>query len=319
MIYLEMEPIKRALLCTQRHSWEQGVAMQAFLEAGEDETVFLLAKEAVNRRLPDGRLAVMDDVNAVTDPCSVGEALASAMRKTGDPELADALEGLRHWALEDAPRSREGVLYHVMNGPEFWSDSLYMLPPFLAAIGEGEAAMLQLNGLEAALLDPASGLLAHRWHDGEKRFLRADHWGGGQGWALAGYARLIDLLPEYRPELIRRARALIDHVLPWMREDGLFHDVIDDPSTFVETNLSQMLCYTLCRGMNRGWLDESFSQTAERLHNGALSRTDEHGIVHGVCGAPFFDRPGCSPEGQAFLLMMELQWNQWKEKKYAAL
>ena len=36
-----------ALLCMQRYSWEQGTAMQAFLESGEDEIVLKMAKEAV--------------------------------------------------------------------------------------------------------------------------------------------------------------------------------------------------------------------------------------------------------------------------------
>jgi rhamnogalacturonyl hydrolase YesR len=40
----------------------------------------------------------------------------------------------------------------------------------------------------------------------------------------------------------------------FQRPDGLFHDVVDDPSTFVETNLAQMLTYTLYRGTREGWL-----------------------------------------------------------------
>lgn len=35
-----------ALLCMQRHSWEQGVCMQAFYEMGEGDVVIRLAKEA---------------------------------------------------------------------------------------------------------------------------------------------------------------------------------------------------------------------------------------------------------------------------------
>jgi hypothetical protein len=37
----------------------------------------------------------------------------------------------------------------------------------------------------------------------------------------------------------------------------------------------------------------------------AHARVDRHGFVTGVCGAPFFDRPGRSTEGQAFYLLME--------------
>jgi len=32
---------------------------------------------------------------------------------------------------------------------------------------------------------------------------------------------------------------------------------------------------------------------------------DEYGFVQGVCGAPNFDQPGTSTEGQSFSIMME--------------
>ena len=51
--------VKDALLCMQRHSWEQGVAMQAMLETGDLPAVILMAHEAVNRQTADGRAATI--------------------------------------------------------------------------------------------------------------------------------------------------------------------------------------------------------------------------------------------------------------------
>ena len=67
-----------ALLAMQRYFWEQGVAAQAFLEAGDTDTVILLAREAVVCQLPDGRAAVMGNLTAVTDPAAAGESLLVA-------------------------------------------------------------------------------------------------------------------------------------------------------------------------------------------------------------------------------------------------
>ena len=67
-----VEKVKRALLTTQRHSWEQGVAAQAFLELGDDDLVILMAKEAVLRQREDGRLGVVGANHAVTDPAASG-------------------------------------------------------------------------------------------------------------------------------------------------------------------------------------------------------------------------------------------------------
>ena len=299
-----------ALLCMQRHSWEQGICMQAFYEQGEGDVVIRLAKEAAYRALPDGRMAILGDGNAVTDPCCVGETLAWAARETGDPDLTAALAALREWALHRAPRNDEGLVYHVTNAPQIWVDSMYMLPPFLAAIGEGEEALRQMLGYDRLLRAPSTGLMAHRWDDGAGCFQREDHWGVGNGWALAGYARMISLLPEHSAVLAERAVTLLDALLPWMRPDGAFHDVVDDPSTFVEVNLSQMAAYTILRGVREGWLDRRYLPAARTMRQAALSRVDAYGVVRQVCGAPSFDKPGAAPEAQAFLLMMENEWKR---------
>lgn len=81
--------------------------------------------------------------------------------------------------------------------------------------------------------------------------------------------------------------------------------MLDDPSTFVETNLAQMLAYSIYRGTREGWLEPQFRAAAERLRAAALTKVDAEGYVRGVCGSPTFDRPGTATEGQAFCLLME--------------
>src|SRR5690554_275177 len=78
-----------AMLTMQRAPWEQGVAMQALLERGEEELVILMAKEAVVRQTPDGRLAMLGEEFALSDAASPGEALLWAAKKTGDKNLYD--------------------------------------------------------------------------------------------------------------------------------------------------------------------------------------------------------------------------------------
>jgi rhamnogalacturonyl hydrolase YesR len=301
--------VKIALLAMQRHSWEQGTAMQAFLEQGDTEIVVAMAKEAVYRRIADGRTAIIGIFDAVTDPCSVGEALLFACKETGDPVLKRGCDDLLDWALYRAPRSKAGVLYHVESKPQFWSDSTYMLPPFLAAAGHYDEALCNLYGYWEALYDEEAKLMSHIWDDGKKIFIRKDHWGGGNGWTLAAFARIYDLLPEGydrdKRKIAEMGTALVDSAINYMRPDGLFYDVIDDPVTFTETNLSQMLAYTLYRAVHSKWLDAAYLTTAEKLYDAANKKMDSYGLVQDCCGAPSFDKPGVSPEGQAFYLLME--------------
>ena len=312
-----VERVMRAALTMQRASWEQGTTAQAFLEAGETETALLMALEAVNRQTADGRCAQMGADIAATDACAIGEALIFACEMTGDERLSAAKERLLGWALEDAPRSGDGIVYHLLGGKEFWVDSMYMLPPFLARAGHYDEALRQIDGLWNALYLPEKGLLAHRWDDCAHRFIRKDVWGVGNGWAMAGMARVRALLPEaYAREkclLKQRVRTLIDHAIPLQCPDGMFRDVLDDPSAFPEVNFGQMLAYTVYRGVKEGWLEESYLSAAERCFTAALREVDAFGLVRNVCGAPSFDRPGVAPEGQAFFILM----NAVREKLWA--
>ena len=108
-----------------------------------------------------------------------------------------------------------------------------------------------------------------------------------------------------RSQLIRLLAELLDGCLACQRPDGLFHNILDDPASFVETNAAQMLAYAIYRAVAAGWLDAAYLPAAGRMRQAAHARLDEFGLVQGVCGAPNFDRPGTAAEGQAFFLLME--------------
>ncbi|MDR3741125.1 MAG: glycoside hydrolase family 88 protein [Terracidiphilus sp.] len=297
-----------AALSLQRKDWEQGVLAQALLEAGEREQVIRLTRGAMVQATPDGRMGVVVE-GGVTDPAMGGAAYAQAARWTRDAAMQAGVERLRVWIRDKAPRSADGILYHTFGKPEMWSDGFNGAPPFLAAMGDYDEALKQIEGFRARLWDEKRQLLAHVWDDGAKKLTDARAWGGGNGWAAAGLARVIASLPHERAADRRRlaelARAIIDGCLRHERGDGLFHDVVDDDTTFVETNLAQMLAYAIYRGTHDGWLERSYRAHADRMREAARGKMDAEGFVQGVCGAPEFDRPGISTEGQAFCILME--------------
>ncbi|MDF2986479.1 MAG: glycosyl hydrolase [Eubacterium sp.] len=303
------EKVKQALLSMQRYSWEQGVAAQAFLEMGEKELVIQMSKAAILNQLADGRLAAVGNISVVTDPAGIGEAVLYASEVTKDPELGSAAQKLLSWLLEKAPRNRDGIIYHVIEKPQMWVDSFYMSPPFLSAAGCHTEALKQIKGYISLLFNPEKKLFSHIWDESKNDFARKDFWGVGNGWAMAGIARVISTLPyemkTERDELINFVRTVLDSCLSYMRTDGLFHDVLDNTNSFIETNLSQMLAYTIYRGIKAGWLSDSYLTFAETMKKAAYAKVDDSGFVQGVCGAPFFDRPGIAAEGQSFFLLME--------------
>ena len=309
-----VDQVSHVLLTMQRYSWEQGVTAQAFLELGETETAILLVRDAVQRQVADGRLACMHAGEGVTDPAANGEALFVAARLTKDPVLQSGLEAMLNYLMKTAPRAADGTLFHVTDTKEVWVDSFYMAPPFLAAAGQVDAALLQLNGFKKRLWNPDAGLYAHIWNEDRHALTRSVHWGVGNGWAAAGITRVIRSLPEARANdwhiLADHVREIIDGCLAHQRPDGLFHDVVDQPETFVETNLSQMLAYSIYRGLVGGWLPPAYKEHADKMRAAAHQKVDGSGYVRGVCGAPTFDRAGTAPEGQAFFLLMEAAWKE---------
>jgi rhamnogalacturonyl hydrolase YesR len=301
--------VKLAMLSLQRASWEQGVAAQALLEMGEIDLASLLARDAVLRQLPDGRLAGLGSENAVTDPAANGVPVLYAARWTGDEGLKAAVEHMLAYLLHTAPRAADGTLYHITDHPQIWIDALYMAPPFLAVAGQPDEAVRQIEGMRRRLWDPQARLYSHIWDEDLQTFARKDFWGVGNGWAAAGITRVIHALPsgleQTRARLISYVREVLDGCLAHQRPDGLFHNIVDDPNSFVETNLGQMLAYSIYRGVLAGWLSRDYLPAADRMRAAAQAQVDELGMVHGVCGSPDFDHSGTAAEGQAFYLLME--------------
>jgi len=301
--------VGRALLAMQRHHWEHGVAAQAFLELGETDLVVVMARDAVQRQLPDGRLAMIGDLYNSNDAAAPGEAVIWAARTTGDPVLARGAAGVLNWLLRDAPRSADGTIYHHTNRREIWVDGLYMAPPTLAAGGYHAEAVQQIEGYRQVLWDQNAGLWRHAWDDAAKRHSRPAHWGVGNGWAAAGMLRVAAALPDTmaaeRDRTVGYVRETVKGCLALMRPDGLFHDFLDEPATFVETNTAQMMAYAIYRGVALGWLDQDLLASADLMRSAARAKVDQYGLVQGVCASPRFDRPGYAPEGQAFFLLME--------------
>lgn len=304
-----IERVKIATLGMQRFDWEQGTVAQAFLEMGEYDLAISFARGAILRQV-NGRFSVIKGNGPINDCSSIGEVVLFAYKKMGDPIFKTGADAMLDVFKTSNHKTHEGIIYHTQE-PTKWimSDGNYMLPPFLAAAGEYKEAIRQIDGFRKYLYHPKDKLYSHIWDDENKQFKREDFWGVGNGWSAAGITRVIKLLPENRMEekkkLIIYVKEILDGCLKYLRPDGLFHDVVNRPDTFPEVNLSQMLAYTIFRGVKAGYLDFGYLVNAEIMRKAANDRVDSLGYVHDVCGLPNFDRSYFAPEAQAFYLLME--------------
>jgi unsaturated rhamnogalacturonyl hydrolase len=301
-----LQTIKSATLSMQRKDWEHGSVAQAFLESGDTSIAIQMAIAATIYTEPNGRLAVLGG-SGLIDCAMLGEALYVASQKTNEPLLLNANSQLNNYILNTATRADDGTIYHA--GRQMWVDSYNCAIPYLASMGNYDEALRQEQGLRKRLWDPEAQLYFHIWDDGDQKWINKTHWGVGNGWAAVGLTRLIRSLPDSRKaerdELIKHLSTLLHSCVKYIGDDGLFHNTIDNTTTFIETNLSHMLAYSIYSGIKGGWLDNDLKKYADRMRKGALSKVDKYGFAQGVCGAPTFDKPGIAPEGQAFLILME--------------
>ena len=300
-----------ALLVVQRHSWDQGLTAAVLEQTGTAAALRLLVDDAVARQLPDGRLAELDPACAVNCGAVAGSVELVAAR-TGDPALTAAAARQRRWLLTDAPRAADGTLFHLLGSRQVWADTVYMVVPYLAALGHAAEAVAQLAGHRERLRDPRTGLWAARWDEDAGELADPRAWGTGNGWVAAGAARAVRDLPGDAARVAAtEVRRSLDACLPLRRPDGLFGDVLDDPDGPADTNVGSMLATAALTGAAEGWLPSSYGEVGESLLATTVARLDGSGRVTGASAAPHFDRPGSSPEAQAFLLLADHAHRRW--------
>lgn len=251
---------------------------------------------------------------------------------------------------------------------EIWSDSVYMLPPCLVAGGvyymtypdESFQALdllrigLQQIILASRVLQSATGEWSRIYDLQSREFKNQAYWGVGNGWVCGGIIRVFRILATalthaYQGRHGTLARTLrtdpvigaqlrqcysilmktYDACMKHMRPDGLFHNIVDDDESFVETNLSQQLSYTTYRLLSLHvhspqWVKEclqlptmkvdlksKWEGQAAYMRDAAVKKTNAWGFVDDVCGSPRFDSPGTAAEGQAWGILMEVARAQY--------
>lgn len=306
---MRIEKVKRAMLAMARQCWEQGVAAQAMLECGDMELMRLMARDCVVRQNADGRLCDVENTPASVDPAVCVEPVLAAGRQLNDQAMIDAAMRNVAYLLYDAPSTPDGARYHILGDEEIWADGMAMGPHALMLGGYADAGMDYCRSIERRLRDPVTGLYRHKWHEGRMAFTRGIFWGVGNGWALVGLMRMtramLDREDSRAYALAADFRALVDAMIPYQAENGLFHDVLDDEKTFYESETAEMFAYSIYNMVSWRKVDDRYLEYADQARRAVTARVDADGIVKGCSGSPTFEREGTSVEGQAHFIMME--------------
>ena len=229
----------------------EGIGVRAMLEAAR-----LLSEpsyEAFSRGLFSAWLG-RGGPGGFEDHVAPGYELLELYERTNEPALLDAARRLA--ALHARFPVADGVSLHRPDQPGFrrqiWVDCMHIDGPFLARLGRltGESAYFEQAAASvlgyARRLQQSDGLFRHGWESACGA--NGQLWARGNGWALTGMIDTASELPAGHTalsELRERIALLLAALRAKQDRSGLWHTVVDDDTTYLETTLAAMVAISV--------------------------------------------------------------------------
>ncbi len=160
---------------------------------------------------------------------------------------------------------------NIQNREWAWCDALFMGPPALAYLSTATGDLKYLNKATKLwwkttdyLYDPQAHLYVRdgsffnkKEKNGEKVF-----WSRGNGWVLAGLARVLKNMPANYPgrrKFITLFKDMAAKIASLQQPDGSWHASLLDPASYPikETSGTGFFCYAILWGLNQGLLDRA--------------------------------------------------------------
>ena len=273
--------------------WPQGVAMYAMMKVyqstrNESDLQDIKAWYAahIRRGLP------VRNINT-TAPML---AMTMLYEETKDETYRPLIEDWANWVMTGLPRTEEGGFQHItthdVNEQQLWDDTLFMTVLFLATMGRIEGredylaeARRQFQLHEKYLADPVTGLWYHGWtFRGRHNFARA-FWGRGNSWvtmAIPELLRITDGDAAVRERLGAALRRQAESLVRCQSPEGMWHTLVDDPASYVESSATCGFGYGLMRGVRMGLLPPAFEKAAWRALPPMLDNIGDDGVVRQV-------------------------------------
>ena len=193
--------------------------------------------------------------------------------------------------------------------PYIWADDQFMGLALMARLSTAEkivdletrttfinrAALMQLN-FAKYLIDPVDGLSFHGAYveDENNEVLHSCcKWGRANGWGALSRVEVLKAIdrsfPNYslRKELIVDFKKFMASMIKYQSNDGRWHQVINETSTYLETSVTAMMITAIAEGVVQGWLKRTKYQSVIELAWKGLLKTIIHRngtvTVSGVC------------------------------------
>jgi len=224
--------------------------------------------------------------------------MAFLYEETGDSRFVPYLESWAEWVMYEMPRTKENGLEHMTYGPanteQLWDDTLMMTVLPLAKIGK---LFKRQNYIEEAkrqflihikyLCDQKTGLWYHGWTFEENHNYADAFWGRGNCWITIAIPEIIEILdlPKgdfLREFLIETLHRQIETLANYQHEGGLWHTLIDDPSSYLEASATAGFAYGILKAVNKRYISQDYREVAISAIKGLIPEISETGAVQNV-------------------------------------
>lgn len=231
--------------------------------------------------------------------CTIGMNVAEYYLMSGDISAKYMLMLLAERVMHNIPRYEDGTYHRVTT---MWTDDMYMCLSFLsrlaAVTGEMqyfEEMVRQITGFYDRMFMPEENIYSHIYFPQEGVQNKVP-WGRGNGWVLLAISEALMVMPldcPGRERVLEIFGRFADGVLACRdREEGIWHQVLNNPESYMETSGSAMFITALARGIRLGWIDAKCKQDVLEAWEALTEKcVDDQGNVYGVCMGS-----GCSKE-----------------------
>lgn len=314
---------------TPHWSYTNGLVLSACARVYEEtkkeqyyDYIYAYADELINA---NGKIETYQQSDQNLDMIKSGDVLLYLYPKTKEERFLTAMKTL-HGQMESQPKTSDGGYWHKKRYPyQMWLDGLYMAEPFHVKYAneyiEDESkkqevynsAVLQFDLIQEHSRDEETGLLYHGWDESkEQQWADKDtgnsshFWSRGMGWYGMAMVDILDFLPLEHPgrdRIIEYLNKFAEAIVKVQHESGLWYQVLDQgdrDGNYLEATGSSMFSYALAKGVNKGYLPESYMENAEKAFQGLIKNlvsVEENGIVNlnkccgvaGLGGNPYRD------------------------------
>jgi unsaturated rhamnogalacturonyl hydrolase len=220
-------------------------------------------------------------------------------------KAADAAADWAKWLLTSLPKTKENGFQHTttdnaelgtinLNQDEVWIDTLFMAVLFLAKYGVtandqacADEAVHQFLFHIKYLYEKRTGLFYHGYTFKENSNFGGIFWCRGNCWYTAAVMELLDIMGDrldggVKAFLLDTYRAQIETLAKYQAPSGLWHTVVDDPSSYEEVSGSAGFARGILKGLRLGYLGEEYRACAEKAVEAIVKNIDADGTVLNV-------------------------------------